>query len=189
MYGKACLVCAIVWCCVCGGAEALPQDWPCEAIEVAEVGQATDVGDLVRVTYAGERGNVRMKVDFYAEAGKTDFDCGNQGCSGEFENVVSGEREAMDFYCEEREEKHVFCYPVNWRVWRLDVVSGGHYAMTMCDGRVSYTLNLEDCDKEQCVLRKKAEDGSEQRIERKCVLSGENGRAMVCVDRYEYEGR
>lgn len=68
-------------------------------------------------------------------------------------------------------------------------MSDGRYAMTMCGGKVLYTLNLKDCDKEQCVLRKTAEDDTEQRVKRKCVPAGENDDAMICMDLYEYEGR
>lgn len=48
------------------GAEALPQDWPCGAIEVAEVSRATDFGGLVRLQYAGEKDGVRMRVECFA---------------------------------------------------------------------------------------------------------------------------
>ncbi|MBO5284729.1 MAG: hypothetical protein J6B00_02510 [Alphaproteobacteria bacterium] len=187
-----------VFCCLvmffrCGRVAALPQDWGCGAIEVAEVSRAADVGGFIRLQYAGEKDGVRMKVEFFADEDnpyKADLECGNQGCYGEFEDVASGKREEMNFYCYEgeSEEGRVSCYPVNWRVWRLEAVSDGRYAMRMCGGTVLYTLNLEDCDKEQCVLQKTAADDTEQRVERKCVPAGENGGAMICMDLYEYEG-
>lgn len=49
----------------CGRVAALPQDWLCGAIEVAEVSRAADVGGVVRLQYAGEKDGVRMKVEFF----------------------------------------------------------------------------------------------------------------------------
>lgn len=64
----------------CGGARALPQDWRCEAIEVAEVSRAADVGGFVRIQYVGEKDGVRMKVEFFADEenpDRADLECGN----------------------------------------------------------------------------------------------------------------
>lgn len=107
--------------------------------------------------------------------------------------MATGEREEMNFYCYEgeNEEGRVSCYPVNWRVLRHNKVSDRGYAMTMCGGEVSYMLNLEDCDKEQCVLRYKGADGAVREDKKKCVPAGAfmlaMGRNVESLDKLDEE--
>lgn len=170
----------------CGGAEALPQDWNCEAIDVVKTAEVAGAVGLPQQLYVGERDGVRLRIAFYVDDdGTAVLDCGNQGCLGEFENITSGKREEFDFYCEQLEDDRVSCLPVIWRHWLLKSVGNGRFEMTMCRGEHSYQLDVKDCKGDSCLLHGVIA-GEEWTGERFCKLLVD-GEGMVCLDTYEME--
>lgn len=178
----------------CGSAYALPQDWSCEEVEVVKAGTAFDLAGLEQVWYLGEREGVRLRIAFYTdEKGKAVFDCGNQGCLGEFEEIASGQREEMHFYCEERGDEKAVCLPLNQRLLRLSQGKNAPYELTMCGGKVLYQLSLKDCKDCHCVLKRVDANGAVAAVERACVSAtgsvsdtGNGAVEMVCMDEYGY---
>lgn len=172
----------------CGGAEALPQDWNCDAIDVVKVEEVADSMGFLQLLYVGERDGVRLRIAFDIDeddGGKVVLDCGNQGCLGEFEDITSGKREEFYFYCEQQQGNRVSCSPVIWRHWRLKSVGNGRFEMTMCRGERSYQLDVKDCRGDSCLLHGIVA-GEEWEGERFCKLWGD-GDGMVCLDTYEME--
>lgn len=103
----------------CGGAFALPQDWPCEEIDLNVVGDGQEWGHK----FQGNNGRYEITIPNFDESEEQPhiYNCGSGGCPGIIKNLETGKSENMRFDCLlNQQEKSLRCY-------RMD---GGEYLLT-----------------------------------------------------------
>ena len=103
----------------CGRAFALPQDWPCEEIELYIVGKGQEWGHK----FQGNNGLYEITIQNFDETEEQPhmYNCGNAGCLGTVKNLETGKSESMRFDCLlNRQKKSLRCR-------RME---GGEYLLT-----------------------------------------------------------
>lgn len=142
----------------CGWACALPQDWPCEAIEVIKTDVISDAKDDFEYRYYGETDKYILDVNL---SGSHQYpllfaNCGTSGCSGIIKEKSTGRAENLRFFCEEHSDDFVKvkCAVGFGEEAVFDKRNDNEYVVHYCadDFNKMLYFNLNECKKCHCIM-------------------------------------
>lgn len=139
-------------------AVALPQDWPCDYIEVFKTDVIRDNKKDFEYHYQGETDKYFLSINLM---GSHPFpnsfaNCGNDGCWGKITEKATQKTENLRFFCEEFDEDYskAKCAVSFGDEAVFDEEMKGHYVVHYCSDNPDKTLqfNLSDCEKCHCTM-------------------------------------
>lgn len=144
-------------------AYALPQDWPCNPIEVYKQSVLSDEGDDFEYRYQGETGGFVLNIDL---AGSHTYptlfaNCGTAGCFGNVKEKLTRRTEVLRFFCEEYNDDYtkVKCVAGFGDEAYFEEKDEGEYVLHYCTDDLSKILSFNKFDCERCHCRMSWYDG------------------------------
>lgn len=137
-----------------GEVYALPQDWPCNPVEVYKQSVLRDDGDDFEYHYQGETGGFVLDIDLEGSyTYPTLFaNCGTAGCFGSITENATGRTELLRFFCEEYNDDYtkVKCVVGFGDEAYFEEEKEGEYVLHYCSDDMSKTLKFNKSDCEGC---------------------------------------
>ena len=163
----------------CGKANALPQDWSCDEIDLNIVANGSEWGHK----FQGNNGLFEITIDNFDENKPYVYSCGNSGCWGTIKNLKTGKYEDMRFDClYDTQQKSLRCYRIDGDEYLLTKVSGDKYQVQLCESYYK-SLNISQCLGCKCVLRDSRGKQAASDIKMNCMR--ENNTSIRC---FSYDG-
>ncbi len=135
----------------CGKAYALPQDWPCDAVDLNIISKGVEWGHM----FQGNDGLYEITIHNFDgnEEQPHVYNCGNSGCLGTMKNLKTGTSENMRFDCLfNSQKKSLRCSRIDGDEYLLTKESCGEYRVQLCGGYYKY-LDINQCVGCSCVLQ------------------------------------
>ncbi len=170
---------------LCGNAYALPQDWPCDKIELDFIEVLPSDYDDEEHLYRGNNGEYEITIKFYINPYNQLPDIGTAGFEGYIKNLKTGKEEHMEFGCNFTAPKEkMICTRVDEDEYLLTKYSEDEYRVELC-GSYNRYIKLSECNKCACIIRcaNSQRCGSDNKIA--CTREDEN--TIRCFSPHGYE--
>ena len=166
---------------ICGKANALPQDWPCDEIDLNIVAKGSEYGHK----FQGNNGLFEITIDNFDEKEPQIYNCGNSGCLGTIKNLKTGKYENMRFDClYNTQQKSLRCYRIDGDEYLLTKVSGDKYQVQLCESYYK-SLNISQCLGCECVLQDSRGKQAASDIKMNCMRENDTSIRCFSYDGYE----
>lgn len=167
----------------CGRAFALPQDWPCEEIELYIVGKGQEWGHK----FQGNNGLYEITIQNFDETEEQPhmYNCGNVGCLGTVKNLETGKSENMRFDCLlNRQKKSLRCHRVEGGEYLLTRASASKYQVQLCGAYYKY-LDINQCSACKCIVKDSRGEQAASDMEMNCKRENEDNLRCFTYAGYE----
>ena len=166
---------------ICGKANALPQDWSCDEIDLNIVANGSAYGHK----FQGNNGLFEITIDNFDENEPHIYNCGNSGCLGTIKNLKTGKYENMRFDCVyNTQQKYLRCYRIDGDEYVLTKVFDNKYQVQLCESYYKY-LDVSQCSGCKCILQDSR--GKQLASDMKMNCMRENDTTIRCLSYNGYE--
>lgn len=165
----------------CGGAFALPQDWPCDKIELHIAAQK----DAESFTFKGKNKEYALVIDNFVldVDNPISYNCGAAGCLGTITDLKTQKSEELNFECSINDSKDILtCGQYITDEYLFTKYNNNEYRVNLCN---SYFLSIQlnDCTDCFCVTH-----NSKSLLHNKeLICNKENEQHLRCFTYYGYE--
>ena len=167
----------------CGKANALPQDWPCDEINLNIIGKGNEWGHK----FQGNNGKYEITIHNFDENENQPhiYNCGNSGCLGTMKNLKTGKSENMRFDCLFNTQKKLLrCYRIDGEEYLLTKVSAEKYQVHLCNNYYKF-LNINQCSGCKCTLQDSRGKQKASDIQMNCTRESDNKLRCFSYEGYE----
>lgn len=165
----------------CGNALALPQDWPCDNINLYNISQSASES----VTFRGTNQKYEIIIENFVlnVENPISYNCGQSGCSGTIKNLKTKKTEELNFECFLNDNKDILsCGQYIADEYLFSKYNQSEYRAYLCN---SYflSIHLDECSDCFCITH----NSNSSQQNKQLICNKENEKQLHCFTYYGYE--